>query len=63
MPGFNGIGNAKAVATLYGSLAIGGSELGMTAPILDALVRPATPPTGGLRDKVLHIDTVFSLAS
>ena len=61
MPGFNGIGNARAVAKLYGSVAIGGSELGMTAPTLDALMKPATPPTDGLRDKVLHVDTVFSL--
>ena len=61
MPGFNGMGNARAVAKLYGSVAIGGSELGMTAPTLDALMRPATPPTDGLRDKVLHVDTVFSL--
>ena len=61
MPGFNGIGTSRAVAKLYGSVAIGGSELGMTAKTLDALMRPATPPTDGLRDKILHIDTVFSL--
>jgi CubicO group peptidase (beta-lactamase class C family) len=61
MPGLNGIGNARAVAKLYGSVAIGGSELGMTAATLDALMLPATPPTDGLRDKILHTDTVFSL--
>jgi CubicO group peptidase (beta-lactamase class C family) len=33
----------------------------MTATILDALVTPAVPPTNGLRDKVLHVDTAFSL--
>ena len=32
-------------------------ELGVTTPTLDALI--STPPTDGLRDKVLHIDTVF----
>ncbi len=63
MPGFNDMGNAKAVAKLYGSVAIGGSEVGTTASTFGALVRPATPPTGGLRDKVLHIDTVSRSAS
>jgi CubicO group peptidase (beta-lactamase class C family) len=49
------------VAKLYGSVATGGSELGMTTPTLDALVKPAEPPTDGLCDKVLHVDTAFSL--
>ncbi len=61
MPGFNGMGNARAVAKLYGSVAIGGSELGMTAATLDALMMPATPPTDGVRDKVLHTDTIYPL--
>ena len=42
-------------------MATDGSDLGMTASTLDALVKPAVPPTNGLRDKVMHIDTVFSL--
>jgi CubicO group peptidase (beta-lactamase class C family) len=37
------------------------SELGIATQVLDALIRPAAPPTDGLRDKVFHIDTVFSL--
>ena len=49
------------MAKLYGSVATGGSELGITTPTLDALTKPPTPPTDGLRDKVLHIDTAFSL--
>jgi CubicO group peptidase (beta-lactamase class C family) len=61
MPAWNGIGTARSVAKLYGSVATGGSELGMTTPTLDALIKPAKPPTDGLRDKVFHIDTVFSL--
>jgi len=28
---------------------------------LDALEKPAVPPTNGLRDKVLHIESIFSL--
>jgi len=61
MPGVNGIGSARAVAKLYGSVAIGGSELGINAATLDALMKPATPPTDGLRDKIVHTNTAFSL--
>jgi len=61
MPAANGVGTARSVAKLYGSVATGGSDLGMAASTLDALAKPAVPPANGLRDKVLHIDTVFSL--
>ena len=61
IPSSNGIGTARSVAKAYGAVATGGSDLGMTASTLDALVKPAVPPTNGLRDKVMHVDTVFSL--
>ena len=61
MPASNGIGTARSVAKAYGSVATGGSDLGITPSTLDALTQPATPPAYGMRDKVLHIDTVFSL--
>jgi CubicO group peptidase (beta-lactamase class C family) len=61
MPAANGTGTARSVAKAYGCAATGGSELGLTPSTLDALVEPAIPPTQGLRDKVLHVDTVFSL--
>jgi CubicO group peptidase (beta-lactamase class C family) len=61
MPAANGTGDARSVAKLYGSAATGGSEIGLTPSTLDALKKPATPPTNGLRDKVLHVDTTFSL--
>ena len=61
MPASNGIGTARSVAKAYGSVATGGSDLGITPSTLDALTQPATAPTYGMRDKVLHIDTVFSL--
>ncbi len=61
IPASNGIGTARSVAKAYGSVATGGSELGLAASTLDALTQPATPPTHGLRDKVMHVDTVFSL--
>lgn len=61
IPAANGIGTARSVAKAYGCVATGGSELGLTADVLDALAKPAIPPTKGLRDKVLHVDTTFSL--
>jgi CubicO group peptidase (beta-lactamase class C family) len=61
MPAANGIGTARSVAKAYGCAATGGSELGLTPTTLDALTEPAVTPTGGVRDKVLHVDSVFSL--
>jgi CubicO group peptidase (beta-lactamase class C family) len=61
MPAVNGTGTARSIAKLYGSAATGGAELGLTAGTLEALHKPALPPTKGLRDKVLHVDTTFSL--
>jgi CubicO group peptidase (beta-lactamase class C family) len=61
MPASNGTGTARSVAKLYGSAATGGSEIGLSTSVLDALKTPAAPPSNGLRDKVLHVDTSFSL--
>ena len=61
IPAANGIGTARSVAKAYGCVARGGCHLGLTASTLDALAKPAIPPTKGLRDKVLHVDTTFSL--
>lgn len=61
MPAANGTGTAQSVAKLYGCAATGGSEIGLTPGVLDALKKPAVPPTNGLRDKVLHIESIFSL--
>ncbi len=61
MPAVNGTATARSIAKLYGSAATGGAELGLTAGTLEALHKPALPPTKGLRDKVLHVDTTFSL--
>lgn len=61
MPAANGTGTARSIAQLYGSAATGGSEIGLTPNTLDTLRVPALPPTNGLRDKVLHVDTAFSL--
>jgi CubicO group peptidase (beta-lactamase class C family) len=61
IPAANGIGTARAVAKAYGCAATGGLELGLTTDTLDALTKSAVTPTGGIRDKVLHVDSLFSL--
>ena len=61
IPAGNGIGNARAVAKAYGCAAVGDAELGLKAGVLEALTRAAVEPANGLRDKVLHYDTIFSL--
>jgi CubicO group peptidase (beta-lactamase class C family) len=61
MPSVNGTGTAAAIAKLYGDAATGGSELGLSRTVRDALEGPAAAPSGGSRDKVMHIDTSFSL--
>jgi CubicO group peptidase (beta-lactamase class C family) len=61
MPAANGTGTARSIAKLYGGAATDGSEIGLTLNTLDALKKPALPPTNGVRDKVLHVDTSFSL--
>ena len=60
MPALNGTGNARSIAKLYGCAAAG-AEFGLTQPVRAALEGPAVPPTKGLRDKVIHTDTSYSL--
>ncbi len=60
-PGSNGIGEARALARVYGVLATGGRELGLGRDTLDALTRyPEDPPCGRI-DRVLNVESVFSL--
>lgn len=61
IPAANGTGTAESVARLYGDAAIGGCEIGLTPEVFAALTAPPVRPTKGLRDKVLHVDTSFSL--
>jgi CubicO group peptidase (beta-lactamase class C family) len=61
LPAANGTGRVTAVAKLYGDAATGGTKLGLGAQTLAALEQAATPPSGGLHDVVLRIDTLFSL--
>ena len=61
IPAANGIGTVRSVAKAYGSVATGGVELGVSPDVLGDLQRSATPPTAGPHDRVLRVDTTFSL--
>ncbi len=61
MAAANGTATARSIAKLYGAAATGAAELGLSQDVRDALDGPAVPPTKGLRDKVLHTDTSYSL--
>jgi CubicO group peptidase (beta-lactamase class C family) len=61
IPAGNGIGTARALAALYGALAVDGGPLGVDADTLGALAAPASVPPGGRRDVVLKTDTSYSL--
>ena len=61
MPSVNGTGDAASVAKLYGSAATGDAALGLSRTVRDALEAQAVAPTGRARDRVIYIDTSFSL--
>ena len=61
MPAGNGIGTARSIAQLYGDAATGGSEIGLSSTTLEALKNHAVPPSNGLRDRLIHVDTSWSL--
>jgi CubicO group peptidase (beta-lactamase class C family) len=61
IPSANGIGTAGAVAQLYGAAAIGDAALGLTPAVRNELMAVPTAPSRGQRDRVLHVDVVYSL--
>jgi hypothetical protein len=61
VPAGNGTGTARALAKPYGVAATGGTDLGLTSDVLEALKAPAVPPTKGMRDFVGKTDTSYSL--
>jgi CubicO group peptidase (beta-lactamase class C family) len=61
VPAGGGVGLVRSIAKAYDVFATGGHELGITAETLHALTTPAAPPSSGVRDMVLHTDTLFSL--
>ncbi|MFC7070133.1 serine hydrolase domain-containing protein [Halobaculum lipolyticum] len=61
VPAGNGVGTARSLARLYGSLATDGEPLGIDRETLAALAAHGTPPTRGRRDVILGTDTSYSL--
>jgi CubicO group peptidase (beta-lactamase class C family) len=59
IPAGNGICRVRDLARFYAALADPDGPL--DAETRDALTAPATPPTGGTRDLILHTDTSYSL--
>jgi CubicO group peptidase (beta-lactamase class C family) len=61
IPAATGVGQARAVARVYGDLAAGGHELGFDGDTLAQLAAPAVQPPGGAVDLVLRVEAAFSL--
>jgi CubicO group peptidase (beta-lactamase class C family) len=61
MPAIGGVGQVRSIAKAYGVFATGGRVLNIAKETLDGLTTPAAPPSSGVRDMVLHVDTAFSL--
>ena len=60
-PAGGAIGSARDIARAYAAFVATPPELGLTSATLDELTRFPTPPTQGWRDRVLKVDTAFSL--
>jgi CubicO group peptidase (beta-lactamase class C family) len=60
-PAAGGIGLVRDVAKVYGALATGGAELGLTAETMRELSAPAQAPSGGALDLVLTVPSAYSL--
>lgn len=61
LPSSNGVGEVRAVARVYGSIAIGGAELGLDRETMTAMEEPAPRPSEGLTDAILKYERVYSL--
>jgi CubicO group peptidase (beta-lactamase class C family) len=61
MPAAAGVGQVRAVARAYGEFAMGAPALGLSDATVAELNAPATAPSGGSRDLVLHVDSAYSL--
>lgn len=59
-PSGGGVGRVADIARLYGGLACGGGDIGISQPVFDAITAPPAMPTGGDRDLVLKTRTAYS---
>jgi CubicO group peptidase (beta-lactamase class C family) len=60
-PAGGAVGSARDIARAYAALVANPSELGVSTSTLDELTRFPGPPARGWRDKVLKVNTAFSL--
>jgi CubicO group peptidase (beta-lactamase class C family) len=60
-PAGGAIGSARDIARAYAAFVAEPAELGLTPTTLEELSRFPAPPTRGWRDRVLKVDTAFSL--
>lgn len=60
MPSGNGFTTARGLAHLYGAMAMGGAELGLTEQTMQELTAPARPPSGGTNDLFLKLPMAYS---
>ncbi len=60
-PGYNGVGTARSIARAYNIFALGGKGLRLKPETLDALTKPAPPPSDGLEDIVTGYEIPYSL--
>ena len=56
-PSMNGVGEARAIAKVYGALATGGSELGIGRATLDELEAVVSPSF----DQIFRLDSAFTM--
>ena len=61
IPSYNGIGKVKSIAKLYGLFACESPILGARKDVFSNLQRPPVQPSRSRKDKVLQIDTSYSL--
>jgi CubicO group peptidase (beta-lactamase class C family) len=60
-PAGGAVGSARGIARAYAAFAASPPELGLSPSTRDELTRFPGPPSRGWRDKVLKVDTAFSL--
>lgn len=60
-PAYMGVGEARAVARVYGDLATGGKALGLDRNTIDELSAPPRPPSDGPYDIILQAEVYYSL--
>ena len=61
IPSYNGIGKVNSIAKLYGLFACESPVLGVDKDVFSNLQRPAIRPSKSRKDKVLQIETSYSL--